>query len=337
MKAAVLYGAGDIRVEEVPEPTVEPGGVVIKVKACGICGSDLHGYRHGGREGMRFGHEFSGDIVEIGDGVTGVETGDRVIAMSGKGCGECYWCRKGEFIRCSKLSLLGYGIPGAFAEYVAVPSFQIGRYADKLPDSITYEEGATVEPVAVSLYAVRQVQPQPEDTVVIIGLGILGLCIIPILKSMGVKQVIASGRREQRLKTAKEFGADVVVDAASEDIVPIVKGMNSGKGADIVFDCAGSTATFQQSLDIIHRGSKIDLVGLYQEQISFNPSFLVSNDIMLIGCGLKWDLPGALELLRKGTVDTKPLITHQYPLDKVKEAFDTQVKAEDAIKVIVKP
>jgi len=337
MKAAVLQGEGDIRVEEVPEPTVEPGGVVVKVKASGICGSDLHGYRHGGRAGMRLGHEFSGDIVEIGDGVTGVKTGDRVTAMSGKGCGECYWCKKGDFIRCRNLSLLGYGIPGALAEYVAVPSFEIGRYADKLPDNISYEEGATVEPVAVSLYAVRQVQPQPDDTVAIIGLGILGLCIIPMLKSMGVKQIIASGRREKRLKLAKEFGAEIVIDATTDDIVPVVKGLNNGKGADIVFDCAGKTETFHQALDIIHRGGKIDLVGLYQEPITFHPTFLVSNDISLIGCGLRWDLPGALDLLKNGTVDARSLITHQFPLDEVKEAFDAQLKAPDAIKVLVKP
>ncbi len=337
MKAAVLHGEGDIRVEEVPDPVVEPGGVIIKVKASGICGSDLHGYRHGGREGIRFGHEFSGEIAEIGGGVTGVKTGDRVTAMSGKGCGECYWCRKGDFIRCRKLSFLGYGIPGAFAEYVLVPNFQIGVYADNLPDDISFDEGATVEPVAVSLYAVRQVQPQPGDTVVILGLGILGLCIIPMLKSMGVKQIIASGRREGRLRLAKEYGADIVVDAAKDDVVPVVKELNSGKGADIVFDCAGKTETFQQALDIIHRGSKIDLVGLYQESISFNPSFLVSNDISLIGCGLKWDLPGALKLLKDGTVDAKRLITHRFPLNRVKEAFDTQLTSDDAIKVIVNP
>ena len=172
---------------------------------------------------------------------------------------------------------------------------------------------------------------------VIIGLGILGLCIIPILKSMGVKQIIASGRRERRLELAREFGADIVIDAAKEDVVPVVKGLNSGKGADIVFDCAGQTETFQQSLDIICRGGKIDLVGLYQESFAFNPMFLVGNDVSLIGCGLKWDLPGALKLLVDGTVDTNPMITHKFPLDDVKEAFDTQVSAGDAIKVIVNP
>jgi (R,R)-butanediol dehydrogenase/meso-butanediol dehydrogenase/diacetyl reductase len=337
MKAAVLHGAGDIRAEDFPVPEVQPGGVLIKVKSCGICGSDLHGYRHGGREGMRLGHEFAGDIVEVGAGVKGVKRGDRVIAMSGKGCGECYWCRKGDFIRCSKLELLGYGIPGALAEYVVVPSFKVGRYADRLPDNISYDEGTAAEPIAVALYAVRQVKPKTSDIVVVVGLGIIGLCIIPILKSMGVGQVIAAGRREQRLKIAKDFGADVVIDAAREDIVPIVKRIDYGKGADIVFDCAGSTATFQQSLNMVHRGGKIDLVGLYQEPITWNPTFLVSNDISLIGCGLKWDLPGGLDLIKKGIIDVKPLITHRFPLSAVKKAFDTQLKLPDAIKVVVNP
>ncbi|MFC1900859.1 zinc-binding dehydrogenase [Chloroflexota bacterium] len=337
MKAAVLHGAGDIRVEEVPEPTVEPGGVVIKVESCGICGSDLHGYRHGGREGMRFGHEFSGDIVEIGEGVTDVEIGDRVVAMSGKGCGECYWCKQGDIVRCLKMSLLGYGFPGAFAEYVAVPSFHIGKYADKMPDSISYDEGATVEPLSVSLHAVNQVDPQPGDTVVVLGLGILGLCIIPILKSLGITQILVSGRRKKRLELASELGAKVVVEASKNDITPIVKELNNGKGADIVFDCAGGQNTFQQALSMVHRGGKIDIVGFYQEPFNWNPSFIAQNDISLIGCGLRFDLPGALELLKNGAVDTKPMITHRYPLDKVKEAFDIQVKAEDAIKVIVHP
>jgi 2-desacetyl-2-hydroxyethyl bacteriochlorophyllide A dehydrogenase len=337
MKAAVLHGAGDIRVEEVSEPIAEPGGVVIKVKSCGICGSDLHGYRHGGRDGMRFGHEFSGDIVEIGEGVAGVKEGDRVIAIGGRGCGECYWCKKGDYIKCRKLRFLGYAYPGAMAEYVMVPNLELGKYADKLPDNISYDEGATIEPVAVSLYAAMQMQPRKDDVVVIIGLGILGLCLIPIVKAMGVMQVIVSGRREKRLRLAKELGAEIVVDAAEDDIVPVVKELNSGKGADIVFDCAGTPDTFQQSLDMTHRGGKIDLVGLYQEPVTFNPSFLVSNDVTLTGCGLKWDLPGALKYIKDGIVDTKPMITHRFPLDKVKEAFDTQVQSEEAIKVVINP
>jgi 2-desacetyl-2-hydroxyethyl bacteriochlorophyllide A dehydrogenase len=337
LKAAVFHKAHDITIEDVPYPTLDPDGVIIKVNTCGICGSDLHMYRHGGRDGTIMGHELSGDIVEIGTDVTGVEKGDRVVAISGRGCGECYWCQRGQFIRCSKLAFIGYGFPGAFAEYISIPLFKLGLYAEKLPDTLTYEEGATAEPLSVAWYAVTQMQPQPEDEVVVVGLGIIGICIIKILKSMGFTRITASGRRAKRLKLAEESGAKVVVDAAKEDIVPVVEKATSGKGADIVFECAGSTDTFHQALRMVHRGGRINLVGLYQEQITWSPTFIVGNDITLVGCGLRWDLPGAIDLMKSGKVDTKPLITHVLPLDKTKEAFDIQLSAEDAIKVLVKP
>jgi 2-desacetyl-2-hydroxyethyl bacteriochlorophyllide A dehydrogenase len=337
VKAAVFHKAEDITVEEVPNPRVEPHGVVIKVKASGICGSDVHRYLQGGRDGMILGHEFAGDVVEIGSDVGDVRAGDRVVAMSGRGCGQCYWCRSGQFIRCSKLQLLSYGFPGGFAEYVAVPYFKIGQYAARLPSHLTYEEGATAEPLSVALYAVQQTQPQPGDTVVVIGMGIIGLCIVQILKSMGITEIVASGRREKRLQLAKEGGAKLVVDAAKDDVVPVVSEFTAGKGADVVFEVAGFESTFQQSLKMVHRGGKVGLVGLYEKPFAWSPSSIVGNDITLVGVGLRWDLPGAVELMDNGKVNTKPMVTHEFPLDRIKEAFDTQVKAPDAIKVVVKP
>ena len=337
MKAAVLKGVQDIGVEELPEPKVEKDGVIVKVHSCGICGSDLHIYKRGGREGNTPGHEFGGEIVEVGSNITGVKVGDRVAVMSGRGCGECYWCKQGDWIKCSKMALLGIGFPGAFAEYVSVPNFSLGLYAAKLPESISYQQAATAEPLAVALHAVHQMNPQPGDTAVVIGLGIIGLCIVQILKSIGVSRIIASGRRAKRLQLAKEGGADVVVNAAVDDIVPVVAEVTNGKGADIVFEVAGTPDTFQQSLQIVHRGGKIDIVGLYQEPITWNASFIVSNDIWLVGCGLRFDLPGAVELMENGSVDTRPLVTHQFPLDDVKEAFDTQANVTEAIKVLVNP
>jgi threonine dehydrogenase-like Zn-dependent dehydrogenase len=337
MKAAVFNGKGDFNIQDIPYPQVEPEGVIVKVKAAGICGSDLHVYRRGGQEGWILGHEFSGDVVEIGSKVSGIKKGDRVTAMSGRGCGQCFFCQKGDLVHCSKLRLLGYGIPGAFAEYVSAPVFNYGVYSAILPDNLTYEAGATAEPVSVALYAVNQMQPKPEDTVVIIGLGIIGICIIPILKSLGVSNIIASGRRASRLKLAKDNGASLVVDAAREDIVPIVNKATAGKGADIVFECAGSPATFQQALDMVHRGARINIVGLYEQPVTWNPGSIVSKDITLIGCGLKFDIPGAVNLMKMGTVDTRPMITHEFPLEKVKTAFETQLKDAEAIKVLLKP
>jgi 2-desacetyl-2-hydroxyethyl bacteriochlorophyllide A dehydrogenase len=337
MRAAVFDGRGDFSIRDVPFPRLEPEGVIIKVKAAGVCGSDLHAYVRGGRGEMRFGHEFSGDIVDVGSKVTGVKKGDRVTAMSGQGCGQCYWCLNGNILRCSELELLGYGVPGAFAEYVSVPFFNFGVYSAKLPETLSYEVGATAEPVSVALYAVQQVQPKSEDTVVVIGLGIIGICIIQILRAMGLTQIIASGRRANRLKLAKEGGATLVVDAAQKDIVPVVHEATSGKGADIVFECAGLPSTYQQALDIVHRGGKINLVGLYQEPVTWDAASIVKSDISLIGCGLRWDIPGAIDLLESGKVDTRELITHEYPLNDIKKAFEIQMKDGDAIKVLIKP
>jgi len=283
------------------------------------------------------GHEFAGDIVEIGSEVKGLKKGDRVVAMGGKGCGECYWCKQGDYIRCSKLGFIGYAMPGAFAEYVAVPSVKLGQYVAKLPAKLTYEEGAAAEPLAVALYAVQQAQPNPEDVVVVLGLGIIGLCIVQILRSLGIKQIFASGHRDKRLKLAKQSGAEVVVDASKEDIVPVVAAKSGGRGADIVFDVAGFESTFHQALHMTHRGGKIELVGLYSKSFDWNPSVLVSNDISLLGCGLKWNLPGAVNLIETGKVDVKPFITHRFPLSNIKEAFTTQINSADAIKVLVIP
>ena len=338
MKAAVFHGAHDIRIEEYPYPKLPDDGVIIKVNSSGICGSDLHVYTRGGRgDGMIMGHEFSGDIIEIGKDVSDVKVGDRVVAIGGIGCGECYWCQQGQYIKCSKLTFLGYGIKGAFAEYTAIPNFKIGTYAEKLPDSVSYEEGATAEPLSVALYAVNQVQPKPDDICVVTGLGIIGICVVQILRSRGVKTIIASGRRSKRLEIAKQSGAEVVVDAAKEDIVPVVEKVTGSRKADVVFEVAGVPELFDKSLRMVHRGGKINLVGLYMEPVTWNPSFIVSNDLTIIGCGLRWDLPGAVELLASGKVDTKPMITHEFPLDQTKEAFETQLTSQDAIKILVKP
>ena len=337
MKAAVLHRAREIIIEEVPFPKVEPDGVIVKVKACGICGSDIHVYKQGARGGMRMGHEFSGDIVEVGGNIKGVKEGDRVVAMSGRGCGRCYWCRQGDWLRCPEMVLLGYEVPGAFAEYVSVPNFVMGTYAAKLPKTLSYEEGATAEPLSVALYAVSRAKQQPEDTVVVIGVGVIGLCVIKILKSIGVRQIIASGRRSVRLRLARESGADLVVDTAQEDIVPAVKEATSGRGADTVFDCAGLSDTFHQAIQVVHRGGRVELVGLYEEPISWNPVIIVVNDITVGGCGLRFDLPGAVDLMQSGKVNTKPLITHEFALDEAGEAFETQITSQDAVKVLIKP
>lgn len=295
MKAAVLHGKRDITVEDRPDPVIDPDGVVIKVRACGICGSDLHLYNHGTPGDTIMGHELSGDIVEVGSNVSGIKEGERVAAITGRGCGECYWCLRGDWLRCPRMQLLGYGIDGGFAEYVSIPNFAVGKYAERLPDSVSYEVGATAEPLSVGLYAVNKSNPQPGDTVVVIGAGVIGLSAVMALRARGIDDIIVSGRRVNRLKLAEKYGARLVLDAATNDIAPVVQEVTDGKGADVVLECAGTTETFLQALQLVHKGGKIGLVGLYEEPVEWNPVTIVTTDVDLISCGLRFDLPGAME------------------------------------------
>jgi threonine dehydrogenase-like Zn-dependent dehydrogenase len=273
----------------------------------------------------------------VGKNVKGVKKGERFVAITGRGCGECYWCRQGEWIRCSKMQLLGYGMDGGFAEYVSVPNFSPGKYAERLPEAIPYEIGATAEPLSVGLYAVNKTAPKPGDDVVVIGAGVIGLSVIQVLRAKGIKSIIVSGRRAARLALAKVCGATKVVDASVENILPVVEQLTHGKGADVVFECAGNAGSFEQAQRMTHRGGKIGVVGLYEQPVTWNPVNIVTNDIDFIGIGLRFDLPGAIALMKAGKVDTRPLITHQFPLSQVKQAFETQATSPDAVKVLVLP
>lgn len=354
MKAATYYGAGDIRVENVSDPKLEAGGVLIKVKACGICGSDLHPYKVGGlieagfiQPGLIMGHEFSGDVVEVGVNVTGIKKGDRVTAGSILPCGECDLCRGGQTNRCSDMKVLGFQIPGAFAEYVSIPLAIVNQTIFPLPDEISYEEGATVEPLSVGANAARRAEPRHEDIVVVLGAGMIGQCAMQSFKAMGVAKVIISEVSKKRLEVAKATGADIIINAAEEDPVQRVREVTSGVGADIVAECAGAPITFQQAIGMV-RGSlqqafekerpdgKIMLVGVYEEPIAWMPIMVINNSVRMIGCFAGDFLP-AIDLLKTGKVNSKPLITHEFPLDRAKEAFEAQLKTDESIKVLIKP
>jgi len=339
MKAAVYYGAGDIRIEEVGYPEVEPNGIVIQVKACGICGSDMHIYKLGGRDqipaGLIMGHEFSGDVVDVGVNVTDIKKGDRVIATGVKPCGECYWCQQEQPMLCTQMQIIGIGFPGAFAEYVSVPTTILNMNVFPL-NNLSYEVGATAEPLCVAVYAATTAEPAPEHNVVVLGAGTIGQCVTQVLKAIGVNQVIVSETSKKRRELAKAMGADVVIDAATENPLKRVAQATGMLGADTVIECAGVPATFHQSLEMVRRGGKIMIVGVYEQPIEWEPISMIMKNIRMIGC-LGGGFPQAIEYLQSGKVNTKPLISHEFPLDKAKEAFETQLKADESIKVLIKP
>lgn len=334
MKAAVMHGARDIRTETVPDPILDPHGVIIKVKACGVCGSDLHVYKRDGQDGTIFGHEFSGDIVEVGSQVTGIAPGTRVTAVGFKPCGTCFWCAQGKGHRCSNMALLGYQFPGAMAEYVHIPSAALGRNVFPLPDELSYEDAASVEPLSISYFSVNRALPKENDMVAVIGLGVIGLYAVQVLKAMGVAKIIASGRRPSRLEAAKICGADIIIDAAKDDAVKAAMEATSKMGVNTVVECAGMQATFDQSIAMARGGGKIMLVGIYEEPLTWDPLPAIAKNLSLIGC-LGGNFPASIELLKSGKVSAKPLITHRFSLDQAALAFKTQLQDPEAIKVMI--
>jgi 2-desacetyl-2-hydroxyethyl bacteriochlorophyllide A dehydrogenase len=332
MKAAVMRGIKTIRTEIVPDPVLEPHGVIIKVKACGICGSDLHVYKRD-EQGTIFGHEFSGDVVSVGDQVKGIAPGMRVTAVGFRPCGKCFWCSQGKGHRCSNMALLGYQFPGAMAEYVHIPFAALGRTVFPLPEELSYEEAASVEPLSISYFSVNRAQPKPDESVAVLGLGVIGLYAIQVLKSFGVTRILASGRRAARLRAATECGADVLIDAASQDPTAAVMDATAKMGVNTVVECAGQQATFDQAVAMARGGGKLLLVGIYEQSLTWDPLPAISKNLSLIGC-LGGNFPASIELLRSGKVSARPLITHRFTLDQAAEAFRAQLQDPGAIKVM---
>lgn len=336
MKAAVLRGPEIIRTETVDDPEVPDDGIVIRVKACGVCGSDLHVYKDGEPEGTVFGHEFSGDVAEVGKNVEGIKLGERVTAAGFRPCGCCFWCGQGKFHRCSDPQLTGYQLPGAMAEYVSIPVAIAGQTVFKLPDELSYEDGASVEPLSISFFSVKRGRPKEGQTAAVLGLGVIGINAVQALKAMGVSRVLASGRRVPRLEAAEKSGADLVIDAARQDVISDIMEATSGMGVDLVVECAGSPVTFAQSTEMVRGGGTVLLVGIFEQPFAWDPMQVIRKNISLVGC-LGGNFPGAIDLISSGRAATDFLITHRFSLDEADQAFRAQLKDQNAIKVMIIP
>lgn len=334
MKAAVFYGARDIRVEEVEKPNLEDGDVLLRVKACGICGSDLHPYKLGdfptvaapAGDGRIMGHEFSGEITEIAGEVEGLKVGDHVVTVGA----------------------------GGNAEYIRIPAM-MRQAIISLPSEVSFEEAATNEPLATSLHAVKLAEPTDDETIVVMGAGIIGLGIIQVLKTRSPAKIVAVDLSEKRLAMAQEMGANVLINATREDPYQKMLEITGSRnilymdealgGVDTVFDCAGATTNLTgappmwQGLLMLRENGKLVLVAIYEKPVEINYNIVVRKGIKVFG-SWGWQFEEfiqSLELMRSGKVDRRPLITHEFPLDKAKEAYETQLKADEAIKVLIKP
>ncbi|CAN0625875.1 (R,R)-butanediol dehydrogenase [Burkholderia multivorans] len=351
MKAAVWRGRHDIRIEEVPVPDKPAAGwVKIRVHWCGICGSDLHEYVAGpvfipvdqphpltGLKGhCILGHEFSGEIAELGAGVTGFEVGERVSADACQHCGQCYYCTHGLYNICERLAFTGLMNNGAFAEYVNVPS----ELLYKLPDDFPTEAGALIEPLAVGLHAVKKAGGIVGQTVVVVGAGTIGLCTIMCARAAGAGRVIALEMSSARKQKALEVGASLVIDPRETDAVAQVKALTGGYGADVSFECIGNTSTAKLAIDVIRKAGKSVMVGIFEKPTEFNFFDIVSTEKEVIGSlAYNGEFADVIRFIADGRIDVAPLITGRIQLaDIVSKGFDELVNNKDRnVKIIVQP
>ncbi len=350
MKAAVWYGKKDVRVEDVAEPPAPgPGEVKIKVRQTGICGSDLHEYDAGpifipteephpltGKKApLILGHEFSGDVVKIGEGVKNVKVGDRVVPDACQHCGECYMCKVKRYSVCEKLAFTGLMADGAFAEYVNVPAYT----CFKLLPEISYEAGALVEPIAVGIHAIRQGKMMVGATVAVVGAGTIGLVTIQAARAAGARKIFSIEVAKARKQFARELGA-VVLDPKETDVAAEIRDQTDGEGVDVAVECIGKAETVNTGIQCTKRGGTTVVAGIFEKPGEINYNDLVFQEKKVIGSLAYYgEFDTAIALLADGRIQAEPLITGKIKLDEINEnGFEELLRNRDTnIKILVSP
>lgn len=343
MKALVLVSYNHFEYREVPQPVPGPDEVLVEVKACGICGSDVHGMD--GSTGRRIpplimGHEAAGIIAEVGQEVRSWLPGDRVTFDSTVYCGRCDYCRRGQSNLCEKRQVLGvsckeYRRDGAFAQYVTVPE----RILYRLPEGLSFEHAAMVEAVSIAAHAVRRTGVRATDTVVVVGTGMIGLLIVQVLRLMGCHRIIAVDVDLKRLDMALQLGADEKVVAQGPNATEILREMTGGKGADSAIEVVGRSESVKTAVASLRKGGRLTFVGNLSPIVELPLQSVVTNELELSGsCASSGEYPTCLEWMATGAIAVAPLISAVAPLAEGARWFDVLHKGGgNHLKVILRP
>jgi len=339
VKAAVWYGGKTIRIEDLPKPEIKEDEVLVKVRAAGICGSELHAYEgisERRKPPLVMGHEFAGEVAEVGRRVEGFQKGDRVVIEPITRCGICDQCLRGRGNICRNVKLLGLHVNGAFAEYVPAPA----RNCYELPDNVKFEEASTVEPLAVAVHAANRTPIKLGDNVVVLGAGVIGLMALQVVRLMGARKVFVTDVVDYRLALAKKLGADEVINSKVEDPARKVMGLTDMKGADAVLEAVGIQSTVQQAISMVGIGGRITVIGMLEKAMSLGMLDFVVKELDLKGSYgyVSDEFKAALGLISDKKVNVKSLITNVLPLSEIAQGFELLHKrVEGVIKVVIKP
>ncbi len=340
MRVAVWYNNRDVRIEERPIPQIGFGELLVRVEACGICGSDVMEWYRLDRAPLVLGHEIGGQITEVGEGVEHYQEGDRVSVAHHVPCNTCHYCLNGHHTVCDTLRQTNFD-PGGLAEYIRLPAINVDRGVFLLPDEVSYEEATFIEPLACTLRGQRRAHMQPGISVLVIGSGISGLLYVQLVRTLGAGRVIATDINDYRLEAAQRFGAEATIHA-EEDLPTCLRQVNQGRLADLVIVSTGAESAIAQALKSVERGGTILFFAPTDAgvtiPISINELFW-RNDITLTTSygGSPADYQTALELIRAGTIPVRQMITHRLGLAETSLGFQLVADAQNSIKVIIEP
>jgi L-iditol 2-dehydrogenase len=340
VRVAMYYNNRDIRLEDMPIPKIGPGELLVRVEACGICGSDVMEWYRVKRAPLVLGHEIAGEIVKVGEGLDRYKEGQRITASHHVPCNTCHYCLTGHHTVCETLRKTNFD-PGGFAEYVRLPAINVDRGVYPLPDSISFEEGTFTEPLACVLRGQRLAKMQQGLSVLVIGSGITGLLHIQLARAMGAGKIVATDVNEYRLKVASKMGADATFHA-SEEISERMREVNDGMLADRVIVCTGAKSAIIQAIESVERGGTVLFFAPTELGVtiplSLNELFW-RNEVTLTSSygGSPSDHIVALKLIRSRTIDVKEMVTHRLGLAETGLGFQLVANPKDSIKVIIEP
>ncbi len=343
MKALVLKEYRCFAVEDFPIPQLQPDEALVRVRACGICGSDVHGMD--GSSGRRIppiimGHEAAGEIAELGSAVTSWKVGEHVTFDSTVSCGDCWYCRRGQVNLCENRQVLGvsckeYRRHGAFAEYVAVPI----RILYRLPDNLTFDQAAMVESVSVAVHAVDRTPLSLNSSVAVVGAGMIGTLVVQALRVAGCGQIIALDLDQERMRLASQLGATKAIKADDPDLLQKIYAVTDGRGVDAAFEVVGLEETLKTAINCVRKGGSVTLIGNLRPHVDLPLQAVVTRELRLIGtCASAGEYPACLNLISAGQINVTEFITATAPLSEGASWFQRLYSGEKGVmKVLLKP
>lgn len=338
MKVARLYRYNDIRIEDIPIPVPGPNDALMKTRACGICSGDVMPWYIEKKAPLVLGHEPAGEIVETGGSVTSFKKGDRVFVHHHAPCKRCRFCRRGDHVQCETWKTSGI-IPGGISEYVLIPAVNLENDTLILSDNVSFEDGTLVEPTACVVKGLRRAAIRKGDTVVVIGLGVMGILNILIARHYGAGKIIAADMVEFRLKKALAFGADIVADVSKKNLIDSIRETTNGEMAELVIAGPNSAEVMKQGLECVRPGGQLLLFTPAKpgETLTVDPNHLYFKDINIItsySCGPD-ETRQAFDLIEKGVVRADTIVTNRFPVEKTAEAFRLTAAAGASLKSLV--